>query len=498
MIAMKTSQLAAQFDQGETVCLSFHYHNKFNISFLNSLITKILARNNKVYLRDTVITVLKEIIVNAVKANSKRFFFSLNNLDMYNNEEYTRGMTEFKSFIVARKELIESELKKSNYRVKLYLKKNGNGFTIVVRNNTPMHPDETLRVRERIEKARSYKDFADVYEDLSDDTEGEGLGLLLTILFLRNSGIGEESLRIESQNGFTQTSLLIPETIKPGPIVNKIQTKILNEVDELPSFPENIMELIRLSKKPDVSMKELSDRIVLDPALAASVLKLSNSAGFITRKRIDSVHDAVKIIGLKNLNMILVASSARNIMSARYSAFKEIWNHCNRAAFYARQIALQKGYAALAEHAFLSGLLHDLGKIVLLSTTAKLVEWISDFTRNREIRTSTVLEEIAIGMSHSTIGASIADKWNLPHYIIESVRHHHSPLNSDAAFRDIVALTYLANTLCGIESNRYDYPSVEEEVLSMFSLEDRDAFNSFHETLQSQYEEHNDVISSAS
>jgi len=498
MIAMRTSQLATQFDQGETVCLSFHYHNKFNIAFLNSLITKILARNNVVYLRDTVITVLKEIIVNAVKANSKRFFFSLNNLDMSDNEDYSRGMSEFKSFIVARKELIEGELKKSNYRVKIYLKKSESGIAIFVRNNTAMHPEEALRVRERIEKARSYNDFADVYEDLSDDTEGEGLGLLLTILFLRNSGIGEESLRIESQNGVTQTSLLIPGTLRPSAIVNKIQVKIIEEVDELPSFPENILELIRLCKKPDVSMRELSDRIVMDPSLAASVLKLSNSAGFITRKRIDSVHDAVKIIGLKNLNMILVASSARNIMSARYSAFKEIWNHCNRTAFYARQIALQHGYGKLAEHAFLAGLLHDLGKIVLLSTTTKLAEWISDFTRNREIRTSTVLEEIAIGMSHSTIGARIAEKWNLPHYIIESVRHHHSPLSSDAAFRDIVAITYLANKVCGIETARYDYPSIEEEVLTMFGLVDEEKFKAFHDALLTQYEEHHAVISSAS
>ncbi len=498
MIASKTSQLATQFDRGETVCLSFHYYNRFNITFLNSLITKILSRNNLVYLRDTVITVLKEIIVNAVKANSKRFFFQMSNLDIRDMNDYNEGMRDFKSFIVAQKEMIESELKKSNYRVKIYLKKADGGCIIYVRNNTDMLPEEAQRVRDRLEKARQYKDFSEVYEDLSDDIEGEGLGLLLTVLFLRNSGIGEHSLRIDSREGITQTTLFIPATLKPGAVVNKIQSRIIEEVEELPSFPENILELIRMCKKTDVSIRNLSDRVVTDPALSASVLRLSNSAGFITRKRIDNVHEAVKIIGLRNLNMILVASSARNIMTTRYSAFKEIWSHCNKAAFYARQIALGNGYDKLAEHAFLAGLLHDLGKIVLLSTTSRLAEWISDFTRNREMSTSTVLEEISIGMSHATIGARIAEKWNLPHYVIESIRHHHSPLNAEPAFADIVRISYLANALCGIENGRYDFAMIEEDVLEAFDINGEERFSAFHAGLRDKFEEHNAVISNAS
>jgi putative nucleotidyltransferase with HDIG domain len=498
MIASKTSQIATRFDQGETVCLSFHYHNKFNITFLNSLVTKILSRNNVVYLRDTVVTVLKEIIVNAVKANSKRFFFKLQNLNILDTDDYMTGMRDFKDFIVAQKELIESDLKKNNFNVKIYFKKAEKGIYVFVRNNAGMLPEEMSRVQDRLQKARAYTDFSEIYEDISDDSEGEGLGLLLTVLFLRNSGIGEQSLKIESVNGVTQTSLVIPEVLKPGAVVNKIQSRIIEEVEELPSFPENIIELISMCKKPDVSIRDISDRIVMDPAMSASVLRLSNSAGFITRKRIDSIHDAVKIIGLKNLNMILVASSARNIMTSRYSSFREIWNHCNRTAFYARQIALQNGLTKLAEHAFLAGLLHDLGKIVLLSTTTKLAEWISEFTRNREMRTSTVLEEIAIGMSHSSLGARIAEKWNLPHYIIESIRHHHSPLNADPAFLDIVATTYMAKFLCGIESGRYEFAFMEEEILKTFSLSDEESFKEFHSRLREQFDEHNAVISSAS
>ncbi len=297
---------------------------------------------------------------------------------------------------------------------------------------------------------------------------------------------------------FTQASFVVPKVLKPEVQQSRIRVKIMEEVEDLPSFPENILELIQMCKRNDVSIKEISERIMLDPALSASVLRLSNSAGFITRKRIDSVFEAVNIIGLKNLNMILVASSARSIMSTRYSAFREVWNHCNRVAFYARTIAMQKGFSKIADHAFLAGLLHDLGKIILLSTTARLAEWIADITKNREMRTSTVIEEISIGMSHSAIGAAVAEKWNLPHYIIESVKQHHSPLCCDPAFSNIVAIVYLANTLVGIEVGKYEYPYLEDDVLEMLDLQGEGAIESFHEDIKQKYEEHVSVALSAS
>lgn len=498
VIAQKTSQLSEKFDAGEPVVLSFYYYNKFNVQFLNSFITKILSRNNMLYLRDTILSVLKELIVNAVKANSKRLFFSSQNLNVKDMQEYSKGMKDFKAYIIDKKSLIEDELRNNDLRVKVYFKKNDGEFQVFVRNDCAMLPDEAERVRSRIEKAKQYSDFAEVYEDMTDDIEGEGLGLLLSILFLKNSGIDPNLLKIISLEKYTQASFVVPKVLKPEAQKTRIQLKIMEEVEDLPSFPENILELIRMCKKNDVSIKEISDRIMLDPALSASVLRLSNSAGFITRKRIDSVFEAVNIIGLKNLNMILIASSARSIMSTRYSSFREVWNHCNRVAFYARNIALRKGYNKIAEHAFLAGLLHDLGKIILLSTTARLADWIADITKNREMRTSTVIEEISIGMSHSAIGAAVAEKWNLPHYIIESVRQHHSPLCSQPAFSDIVSIVYMANTLTGIEAGKYEYPYLEDDVLEMLDLQEEGAVEAFHEMIKRQYEEHISVALSAS
>jgi HD-like signal output (HDOD) protein len=497
MIASKTSRLAAQIENGQTIGLTFHYHNKTNIRFIGSLIKKILSYNDIIYLNDTLFTVLREIIVNAVKANSKRFYFNYHNLDITNDTQYLSGMQQFKSFIIENQELVENELKKSNYRVGFYLKKSDDGLKIYVRNNTPIHPDELKRIEERIEKAKTYNDFAEVYADVTDDSEGEGLGLLLTILFLRNSGIGENSLSIKTDGKITQSTLTVPYQLKPVSIVTEIQSQIVDEVKELPSFPEHVLEIQRLCNQPDVNIKVISDKIIMDPALTTSVLKLSNSAGFITRKRIENINDAIKIIGLNNLKAILVASSARTIMDQKYSVFKEIWNHCNRTAFYARHIAMSFNNAKIAENVYLAGLLHDLGKIVLLSTSGSLSNWISDVTRSHSIRTTTIIEELSIGISHSSIGELIGKKWNLPEYLITAIKHHHSPLIADEKYRPIINIVYLANEMCNIESHKYDYSYIDEEVLELFDLNDEEKFNLFHEEAKQLYDEQSKLLAKA-
>ncbi|HEY1405760.1 MAG TPA: hypothetical protein VF857_04045, partial [Spirochaetota bacterium] len=208
MIATKTSEFASQVESGQTVGISFYYYSQKNNRFVTSLVKKILERNDKIFLHDTVITVLRELIVNAVKANSKRYYFIKNNLDIANETHYVEGMNSFKEFIVFEKEMIEDSLRTNNLKVELYFRKVPEGTKIFIRNNTPILPTEMERINMRIEKARQYNDFTEIYDDLTDDSEGEGLGLLLSMLFLRNSGIGEHSLSIASDGKITQSTLV--------------------------------------------------------------------------------------------------------------------------------------------------------------------------------------------------------------------------------------------------------------------------------------------------
>ena len=489
MIAAKTSELSSQLDSGKKISLSFFYHNKKIINFLNSLFTKILARYDQLFLQSTLITIVRELIVNAVKANSKRLYFQMNNLDITDPDDYLEGMNNFKNYIVRNQEDCENKLKDSEYRVKINVEKNDLGISFTVVNNVPILPGELEKIRDRLVKSRKFNDFSEIYMEVLDESEGEGLGIMLTMLFLRNSGIGEESLKIETQGENTVSSLFVPFELHPVEIRNRIEKQLHDEVNELPTFPENILELQKMCRNPEIPIRRIADKILVDPYITTSVLKLANSAGFITMKRTDNIVDAVKKIGMNNLYAILTATSARKIMENRYSQFTQIWNHCIKVATYSKIIATRFKFFKLIDIVFLAGLLHDLGKIVLLSTNTDLSEWISDITRRKELRTSTVIEEVSIGISHSDIGEMISRKWNLPEYISITIKNHHSPLNIDAEFRDVVYIVYLANQICGIEDKKYLYEYLEEDVLIKFSIEDDEKFAMLHEEIKKTYAE---------
>ena len=176
---------------------------------------------------------------------------------------------------------------------------------------------------------------------------------------------------------------------------------MLDDVDTLPTFPENITELQNLCSKKESTIDAIASKISLDPSLTADVIKLSNSAGFVPGKRIMTIKDAVKIIGLKNLNLILTASAAKTIMQNRYKKFEVIWEHCIRVAYYSTIIAKSKQLGPVSDSAFTAGLLHDIGKIVLMSADDRIIHTISEITRNKQLRSSSILEEISVGISHA-------------------------------------------------------------------------------------------------
>jgi HD-like signal output (HDOD) protein len=491
---VNTSELIAKIDKGELVTISFIYPDEKTMRYINSVFSKVLSKIDLVYLLDTIITIQREIIINAAKANAKRVFFKKLELDIHDADSYKKGIDEFKNEIVGDLDLIKADLQQSNLMIKLSIQKTAKGIVLTVTNNSAILPEELERIQLRMNRAREYNDFSEAYDEVYDNTEGAGLGIVLVTLLLKNSGIGAESYTIKSDGEITKCDLTIPFELKPSEITSNIKNQILELVQGLPTFPENIIHLQRLCGDPQASINEISDRIMLDPSLTSDVLKLSNSAGFITGKRIEKVSEAVVKIGLKNLNSILTASSARHILDTRFSKFEQVWSHCNKTAFYSRAIAMKFKFSKILENVFLAGLLHDLGKIVLLSTNLDLTNWIADIVDNRKIRTSTIMEEISIGISHPAIGELISNKWSFPEYLSETIRHHHSPTRAKEQYRDQAQVTYLANMLCGVESRKYDYSYIEETTLSHFGIKSPEELVRLHEELRNQFDIHSKTL----
>jgi len=476
--------------RGEDVTLTFKFIDESSLVLVNAILLKVLARMGNIFLLETVITIVREIIFNAFKANLKRMYFLSEGIDINDPELYEEAMIAFKDNFLYNLDSVVSIVKASDYSITITFSVKENSFQLTVFNNVPIIQEEFNRIHMRIQKAEEYETLTDAYNDVYDPTEGAGLGLILMIFLLKNSGIGAKNLSIDSDKKGVTVAIKIPKELKEEKVVTEVKRKVLDDVSSLPAFPENVMTLQRMCSSPDTTLDEIAVNIVKDPSLTADVLKLSNSAGFVTGKRITTIKEAVKIIGFSNLNLILTASASRKILNDRFKKFEAIWDHCIRVAYYGRMIAKKKNLNSIAESVFISGLLHDIGKIVLLSTDRSIVDTISEITKNKQLRSSSILEEISIGISHSEIGGLIAEKWNFPESLSSAIRNHHSPMNSEPEHKDISYSIYLANLLCGVETNKYNYYYIESDILKWAGLSTTEEVKSYHNSLKDNYSKH--------
>lgn len=481
-----TSQLAEQYFKGEKIAIEFPFPTPSILSSVNALLSKILARDGRPFLYDTIDSIILELIQNAVKANAKRHFFATNNLNINDASDYEKGMPAFKA-VAFNLATMEDRLGSTPYRITVTTWHDGDQMIIQVANNITITPHERERIQLRVKTARECLNFNEAYMTAYDTSEGAGLGIIMAKLLLKNAGIDPDNLRIDYADSAVKMSLIVPPLLRSTAIESLVQKRIIEEIQSLPTFPEHVVAIQNLCRDDGVPLATIAGKVTADPALAADVLKIANSAGFITGKRVRTVNEALVIIGLKNLELILIAASSRKILDNRYRRYELIWEHCNRVSYYARRIALHYGKKAIADASAMAGILHDIGKIVLLSTDPDLASNISDVAKQHKIRSSSIIEEISIGMSHGTIGGLIAQRWNFHPELVDAITHHHSPLASEISHRDITTVIYLADQLTAIESKKLDYTFIETAVLEYLGIESLKSLKSFHALLTKEY-----------
>ena len=251
---------------------------------------------------------------------------------------------------------------------------------------------------------------------------------------------------------------------------NKDWREIVAWVGDLPPMPNVASRAIQMVENPDCTAPELAKLLSSDPALAARVLKIANSAMFSRQREITTLNQAVMIIGFKALKGIVVAATLRQ-MSGRGSAAIEklVWENSMCCAMVSTSIAklLRKRYI---EEIFLLGLLHSLGQVVLLAQTetakdyAKLIKQIEQ----RSLDYVTLEQEI-FGFTHALIGALVAKKWNFSAETCQVILHYKDPIEmarpeDEAAEKTaVVQLADLISHAAGI-GNPAGYPDERTEM----------------------------------
>ncbi len=428
---------------------------------------------------------LKELAVNAKKANTKRVYFEEKGLSLNSKEDYAEGMKHFKTETMDHIDHYLELQKKQGLYVKISFHTFSSNFRISIRNNVEINRKEQMRIYDRIARSRAFDSMEEAFSEVLDDSEGAGLGIVILILMLKKMGLDEESFEIEGENGETTASLTIPISDIKLEEMDLLTSRIVNEIDALPQFPENITVIQQLINDPDSDINEIARRISTDPSLTADLLRVVNSAQFMLPNRVDNIADAVKMVGLRGLKNLLYSYGSEKILNLPQK--KELWDHAHRTAFYAfnlaRNVRLKKDFI---DDAYVGGILHDMGKIVFSSIHPELLEKIKGFSSEKQL-SSGLFEDLAGGYNHAEIGAKIAEKWNFSQSLIEAIRYHHEPNQSTPEFRKVVYCVYLANALCDLEKEFISYEQLDANALKFFRITSEDQLDTIRDRLSQAF-----------
>ncbi|MCL2100867.1 MAG: HDOD domain-containing protein [Fibromonadales bacterium] len=240
--------------------------------------------------------------------------------------------------------------------------------------------------------------------------------------------------------------------------------RITKSLISLTTLPTQIAQLFELVDEKD--QREALERIVSsDPVLAARLLKMVNARG----ESVTGVHSAISKLGFEQTKDICMEASISRVFELKNSNIdvQEFWDHGNAVGVAARIIA-QEYKPDLAEDAHIAGLLHDIGKIILLQYEGAEFEKAIALSKSRSCELYLVEKEL-FGDDHGQVGARLAESWLLPRSIGEVIMYHHNFARAEIN-RPLVALVSFANILCRILSTKpgisgnYAPPAFSEEL----------------------------------
>jgi putative nucleotidyltransferase with HDIG domain len=194
---------------------------------------------------------------------------------------------------------------------------------------------------------------------------------------------------------------------------------------ELPVFNPIALDLLQLLAEPDINYFEVIRTIKEDEALSAQVLKMSNSPSYAGRIRCETIEHSAIRLGTQQIANLAIAASHSSLHSSGnlmvHDSMQNLWLHSHACALGCRSIALKTSKQSVADHAYMAGLLHDIGKLYLL----KAVERISEDKGSGITLTAELFHDVFAEL-HVEFGCRIMDCWNIPRIYRNIVENHHA------------------------------------------------------------------------
>jgi putative nucleotidyltransferase with HDIG domain len=250
---------------------------------------------------------------------------------------------------------------------------------------------------------------------------------------------------------------------------------ILKKVKQLQPIPSIVHKVLALIQNPGCELNDLVQIVEHDPAITANLLKVCNSAYLGLAVKIDSVQQAVAMLGLQQVAELVLAQNLTAHMSKAQRGYQlvqgDLWKHSLASAMVTRTLAERRDLYNLPA-IYTAALLKDIGKVILNDYVGSFIKTIQGVVET-EGYDFIEAEKACIGMDHATLGGMIAKEWNFSPHMVYMIENHHLT-NSEARNDPATATIYLADmvammvgTCIGVDRLAYH---VYEDIFEDFFL----------------------------
>ena len=212
-----------------------------------------------------------------------------------------------------------------------------------------------------------------------------------------------------------------------SPSSQPMSAQLTTAIEDLPPLPDLVTRALDLLNDPGTDVKDIEAVIEKDQSLVSKLIRVSNSALYGGLNRVESLHQALTRLGAKTVKSLILAASMQSYFlkanAGMMARAQRLWQHAAESGMAARRVAVACGYDD-PEQAFVGGVLHDIGKLVILLAGDDAYQQIQKIKR-REAIAERNAEIRVVGSDHADIGVQLMKKWKMPSSATICVQYHH-------------------------------------------------------------------------
>lgn len=214
---------------------------------------------------------------------------------------------------------------------------------------------------------------------------------------------------------------------------------VVKNIRDLPALPVIVIELMGTLDQEDASTTALADKLSRDQALSAKTLRLANSSFYGMQSKVTTIQQAIAVLGFNSVRTLVTTAAIIGGFSSNKDVsynFQAFWRHSIACAICAKILARHLNLNQ--DYAFMVGLLHDIGRLVLVTGSPDHYAEVLIYQNEKDCYLLDA-EKAILGIDHTTVGSALAAHWKFPPLMQKAIANHHAPTSDDAGSLAAVA-----------------------------------------------------------